>query len=330
MVSQITLALANALKLPIHQLKTLLPMEGSSGIKVPYLGYVEATLDIPEVEAFQEDCLFLVAPNHNYGKRVPLTIGTLHIDMIIEMATRQELDNISIAWGRGQLFRQIQARQVQIDNTEALQKVKGTVKLTKKVKLKPNRSLKVSGKGNYPLNTKRVNVAVEPLGDEDDSYTIPAYSYLKSNSKRVSVGLRNMSCRTVILHKGTVVARLSPANIVPHMLAPELGEVKLASCQLKLPPKQGLKRDQLELDLELTRVSKNNEEPVDQKRIDKLFTKLDLSGCDDWTEEQQQQVRNCIIKHHKIFAVEDGELGRTDLVKHVTKLDNYTPFKECY
>ena len=32
-------------------------------------------------------------------------IGTLHIDMIIEKATKQELDNISIAWGRGQLFR---------------------------------------------------------------------------------------------------------------------------------------------------------------------------------------------------------------------------------
>ena len=99
-------------------------MEGSGGIEVPYLGYVEATLDIPEVEAFREDCLFLVVPNHNYGKRVPIMIGTLHIDMIIEMATRQELDNISIAWGRGQLFRQIQARQVQIDNSEALQKCK--------------------------------------------------------------------------------------------------------------------------------------------------------------------------------------------------------------
>ena len=97
MVSQITVALANALKLKIHQLKTLIPMEGFGGIEVPYLGYVEATLQIPEVEAFTEDCLFLVVPNHNYGKRVPIMIGTLHIDMIIEKATRQELDNISIA-----------------------------------------------------------------------------------------------------------------------------------------------------------------------------------------------------------------------------------------
>ena len=61
-----------------------------------------------------------------------------------------------------------------------------------------------------------------------------------------------------------------------------------------------------------------------------MFTKLDLSGCEEWTVEQQQMVRDCIIKHHKIFAVDDLELGKTDLVKHVIKLDNYVPFKEQY
>ena len=41
-------------------------------------------------------------------------------------------------------------------------------------------------------------------------------------------------------------------------------------------------------------------------------------------------VRECIIKHYHIFAVDDLELGKTDLVKHVIKLDNYVPFKEQY
>ena len=43
-------------------------MEGAGGINVPYLGYVEVTLGIPEVEAFDEDCLFLVVSDHTYGK----------------------------------------------------------------------------------------------------------------------------------------------------------------------------------------------------------------------------------------------------------------------
>ena len=183
MVSQITVSLAKALKLDIKQLQTLIPMEGAGGISVPYLGYVEATLGIPEVEAFDEDCLFLVVSDHTYGRRVPITIGTLHIDLIIERATKEELDKISIAWGRGQLFRQIQARQVQLTNQDELGKVQGTVKLMKKVRLKPNQTLKVSGKGTHPLNSKRVNVIVEPIDEEYGEYAIPSYSFLRSNSK---------------------------------------------------------------------------------------------------------------------------------------------------
>ena len=68
MVSQITNSLTKALKLSIKQLQTLIPIEGSGGITVPYLGYVEPTLNIPEVKAFQEDCLFLVVNDHTYGK----------------------------------------------------------------------------------------------------------------------------------------------------------------------------------------------------------------------------------------------------------------------
>ena len=142
-------------------------------------------------------------------------IGTLHIDMIMDRATKEELQRISIAWGQGLLFRQIQVHQVQIENQDALQKVQGTVKLTKKVKLKPFQSLKLSCKGNNPLNTKWVNVVVEPLEDVDaeDNYTVPAYSFLKSNSRQVYVGLRNMSCPTVTLYKGTAIARLSPVML---------------------------------------------------------------------------------------------------------------------
>ena len=128
------------------------------------------------------------------------------------------------------------------------------------------------------------------------------------------MGLRNMSCRSVTLHKGTVIARLSPSNAVPSMLAPKLEEVKLASYQLELPPQKGSKKNQPKLDKELTQISKPGHDTFDQERLDKLFSKLDLSGCDNWTEEQQRMVRECIIKHNHIFAVDDLELGKTDLV----------------
>ena len=143
------------------------------------------------------------------------------------------------------------------------------------MKLKPNQSLKVKARSLNPLNTKWVNVIIEPTDDEEGSYTIPAYTYLKSNSRSVHVGLHNMSCRTVTLHKGTVIAKLSPANVIPKMLAP-----KLANCQLKFAKNQGPKSSELKF------VNSMNSQPkLTQERRDKLFSKLDLTGYDSCTQD---------------------------------------------
>ena len=158
-----------------------------------------------------------------------------------------------------------------MENSTQLDKITGKVWLTKNVKLKPNQSLKVKARSSNPLNTKQVNVIIEPTDVEEGSYTIPAYTYLKSNSRSVHVGLRNMSCRTVTLHKGTVIAELSPTNAIPKMLAP-----KLASCQLEFVKNQGLKSGKLKF------VNSTNSQPkLTQERRDKLFSKLDLTGYDD-------------------------------------------------
>ena len=207
------------------------------------------------------------------GHRVPVTIGTLHIDMIIEQATKDELDQLGTAWGRGKVNRQIQARRVQLENSTKLDKITGKVQLTKNMKLKPNQSLKVKAKSTNSLNIKRLNVIIEPTDDEEGSYMIPAYTYLKSNSRSVHVDLRNISCHTVTLHKGTVVAELSPANAIPKMLAP-----KLASCQLEFVKNQGPESNKLEF-----ADSADSQPKLTKERRDKLFSKLDLTGYDDWT-----------------------------------------------
>ena len=235
---------------------------------------------------------------------MPVTIGTLHIDMIIEQAMKDELDQLGTAWGRGKVNRQIQARRVQLENSTQLDKITGKVWLTKNVKLKSSQSLRVKARSSNPLNTKRMNVIIEPTDDEEGSYTIPAYTYLKSNSRSVHVGLRNMSCCTVTLHKGTVVAELSPTNAIPKMLAP-----KLASCQLEFTKNQGPKGSKLEF------VNSMNSQPkFTQERRDKLFSKLDLTGYDNWTQDQCDVMDDVIKCYHHIFAVEDLELGRTNLI----------------
>ena len=65
-------------------------------------------------------------------------------------------------------------------------------------------------------------------------------------------------------------------------------------------------------------------------RLDKLFSKLDFSGMEEWPEDVQQQVVELFKEYHHIFVLTDLELGCTSKIKHEIKLDNETPFKDCY
>ena len=319
-ISQLTESLVKALGLKMKHLKELLPLDGAGGIDVPYLGYVEARLAFPGIHNFDEDCLFLVMSDHMYGDQVPVTISTLHIDMMLDKATHEELESLSRAWDRGFVNRQIQAKQLQLENESQLSNIKGTIRLTCNVKLKPGQTQKVKSRSNHPLNGKQVNVILEPTEDEEGSYTIPSYNFVKGNSRSIHVGLRNLSCRTVTLKKGTVVAQLSPANEIPKMLAPKSVDHELESVK-----NEDLKSNRPEF------VNTADSLPeLTQERREKLFSKLNLTGYDDWTSEQRKATDDVIECYHHIFAVDDLELGRTDMVKHEIRLTNYVPFKERY
>ena len=52
--------------------------------------------------------------------------------------------------------------------------------------------------------------------------TICTYSMLKPGSSGVSIGLRNLSCKSVTIKSKTVVATVAAANLVPFSVAPNL------------------------------------------------------------------------------------------------------------
>ena len=71
------------------QLQSILQIEGSGGLEVPYLGYVEVQLKLPEVKAFNHDVLLLIVPDSAHTQYTPITLGTLHLDMAIKLATKK-------------------------------------------------------------------------------------------------------------------------------------------------------------------------------------------------------------------------------------------------
>ena len=77
----------------------MLDIEGMEGGKVPYYGYVECRLNLPQIEKFDHNVLMLVIDDSQYGAGVPIQLGTLHIDMAIDLATNEETDEIQEKMG---------------------------------------------------------------------------------------------------------------------------------------------------------------------------------------------------------------------------------------
>ena len=61
-----------------------------------------------------------------------------------------------------------------------------------------------------------------------------------------------------------------------------------------------------------------------------LFSKVNLEGIKDWSDELKTKTKDLFRDFAHIFALESLEMGHTSLVKHNIKLDNYTLFKERY
>ena len=145
-ISSISDKFAKLLGLKIRKLETLLDLEPTGGGSVPYEGYVELRLQIPNVRAFDMDVLMLVIPESEYPKWVPVTIRTLHIDEIINLITDKELKQVDHNWQRGIISRKIAMKTAQLrENKEVLGNVKGEVKLTRKIIISPLDTLHISG-----------------------------------------------------------------------------------------------------------------------------------------------------------------------------------------
>ena len=78
-------------------------IEGSGQLDVLYLDYVESHLLVPEIKAFDNDFLLWIVPDSVHTMHTPITLGTLHIDMVIKLTTKKEVECLNKQW-KGRLI----------------------------------------------------------------------------------------------------------------------------------------------------------------------------------------------------------------------------------
>lgn len=300
------------------------------GERVPYYGFVEVRLKIPHIKKFNEDILLLVTDDSPYGDRVPVTLGTLHIARGLELISPEEEEQLNLTWTHTKMSMLLTMKkapaQVKPEGEEDLfnlDQVKGNLKLTKPVVIPPFAMVHCQTLGNVRGHRKRINIITkDPDKRFSGSIEVPSsYTHLKPGSRRVSVSLKNLSCKPVRLTAKTVIAKMAAANVVPPKLAPK-----------EDPNMDENPEDKTEKVAANTINSEreNKTPPMSSERLEKLMEKIDLSGVKEWSEEQQIKAKDLITEFSSLFALDDMELGKTSVVRHKIKLTDYTPFKERY
>ena len=274
-----------------QQLQSILQIEGSGGLEVPYLGYVEVHLRIPEVKAFDPDVLLLIVPDSVHTQCTPITLGTLHIDMAIRLPTEKELKNLNKQWQRSLVATKLTMEEAQIVNIE---------------------EAKIVSK----LDSWIVNVVVDDFAEGQhcrDITILHQLQVLKPRLDRIPVILQNLSGRTLKLKNGTNVAHVEASQVVSLDNSPvqENTYEKAAGNAPESSQPENLFRE-------------------DDNRLSKILEKLDLKGIESWNKQQQQSVRKLLKEYQHLFALNLRELGKTSLVQHEIQLSDKTPFKERY
>ena len=197
--------------------------------------------------------------------------------------------------------------------------------MTKPITIAPFQRVHVSGLTGCDQHSKRVNVIVEPNPNRDYGSAIPIHGYtvLKPGSSRVSIGLRNYSCCKVTVPAKSIIAKVTAANVVPHSLAPNLDNETMLK--------------QFEKCQEQLQAQENVGQPIDPKvpeltpeKEKLLFNKINLTGVQGWDPALIEEAQQLFCEFAQIFALESTDMGHTSMVKHRTRLDIYTPFKERY
>ena len=171
-----------------------------------------------------EDSLFLVAPDSNYTKRVPISLGTVHIERCLQLLKKEEIPNLTHPWERAIFPKCILKKEKMIEPDFNLDSVEGKVKLFKSVVLKPSETVLVSGISGLRQHRKRVNVMIDRVEGSLGDDVVPAnsYSILYPGSTRAKEALRNMTPKEIVLKAKTFMAKMAAADVVPHMLAPKI------------------------------------------------------------------------------------------------------------
>ena len=109
-VNTITPSLVQQCGFPVLPLEDLVDYQvnlvGLGGMFTSLLGFVMLHVQVPGVTRYDEDMVFLVVSNEsNFGRRVPLVVGTCTISRLINVIHESKIDSLTTLWSTMRVVR---------------------------------------------------------------------------------------------------------------------------------------------------------------------------------------------------------------------------------
>ena len=282
----------------IQPLEHLVPIEGSGGANVPYLGYVEVRMCIPGISSFDRDVLMLISPSTtHYHQRVPIQVGSHIIDQVTNCISEDELQSLSQSWQLAYVS-MIISKAAPVSGLEFdLDQVKCEVVTCEEVKIPALQTIVVTGLTMITGHCKHVHVFMEPSPKCVNVFVLGNTSELRSRRSDVTVVLQNRSRKEVTLKPHTKIGTVSTANLVPSTQVSndlDLDERERVPCMLAQIESTDVPR----------KTHQGSSNPKD------ILQKLDLSGIEEWEPQLQQEAQDLIHEYSCIFFQNDLDLGK--------------------
>ena len=279
-------------------------------------GFVIMNVRVPCVRGYNEDQIAIVLEDPEM-KDCPVVLGTPTLFRVMEVIKESKISELAVPWANSRLswlMRGVHAKMSRLQVKDVANKpiaplsVDEVVRVTSKCMVPPFGHKVIHGRVGLVLQGYKMNVMTHglekrspllPLGLEVQS----AYATLATGSSRVPVVLRNNTKDWLEIKKGTPIARMVAANLVPQVI---------------------------------NAVSAKGPDPAstltEAERQDLLLDKVDLSGLDEWPTEQAEKARGLLKEYHDIFFLEKQDMGHTKAAEHkiVLKDPDTPPFEERF
>ena len=192
-------------------------------------GFVIMNVRVPCVKGYNEDQIAIVLEDPEM-KDCPVVLGTPTLFRVMEVIKESEITELAVPWANSRLswlMRGVHAKMSQLQVNDVANKpplsVDEVVRVTSKCLVPPFGHKVIHGRVGLVLQGYKMNVMTHglekrspllPLGLEVQS----AYATLTTGSGRVPVVLRNNTKDWLEIKKGTPIARMVAANLVPRVI----------------------------------------------------------------------------------------------------------------